>query len=192
MLLTRQRRVATWSAALGALWTTAVALAPPPTGVTYRRGVAGDAPTIRWRLARELMNPLGIDPDNFEVATTANAQEDIVGFGQIRDLDATRAELASLYVAPAARGAGIASTLVERLLRRYDDGGRDRAAIFLLTLQDTVPFYDRLGFGEVALGDVPESMAFEVLAGRAVTSLIGKRLTCMQYGVSRSPSSSDR
>lgn len=139
--------------------------------VNYRAGTQSDELGIRKCLAMELMNPLSIKAENFEIATEERSQRTI-GFGQIREMG-DYYELASLYVDPSFRGQGIGSKLVERLVGRVD-----ATSVYLLTLDETIDFYNRLGFDVTE--DIPREMDFEVTAGRVITTLIGKHLVCMR------------
>ena len=89
-------------------------------------------------------------------------------------------ELASVYVDERRRGSGVGSELVRDLLERHAGLGRSASDIYLLTLDSTRPFYERLGFAAVDGRDVPTPLAFEVLVGSAVTSVLGETLVCMR------------
>ena len=52
--------------------------------------------------------------------------------------------------------------------------------MYLLTLEATRPWYERLGFRAVGAADVPAPLAFEVAAGGLVTRAIGEKLVCMR------------
>jgi GNAT superfamily N-acetyltransferase len=124
--------------------------------------------------------------------------EMVVGFGQIRPLDATYSELASLYVDPAHRRRGVGTEIIKELLRRYDDGTLNAkrttspsesqptggGTVCLLTLQPTVPFYVPHGFRAVAADEeafrrLPSSVRLEHATGTALSALLGNQLACM-------------
>ena len=98
---------------------------------------------------RESMNPLFLQPEQFIVASDAMDEQRVLGFGQLRPLSGAW-ELASLVVEPEARGQGLGSELVRRLLARVED-----EAVWLLTLENTRRFYQPLGFAEAPAGAAP-------------------------------------
>jgi N-acetylglutamate synthase-like GNAT family acetyltransferase len=149
-------------------------------GVAYRPGKLIDTPLLVSTMAKELMNPLGIDHKRFLVATLKDAP---IGFGQIRELgDNQLWELASLFVLPDHRSAGVGSALVHRLLDLHKAAGRPLESVYLLTLAPTIPFYKRNGFIRCTEDEVPSAMAFEVAAGSAISAILGNKLVCMRYG----------
>ena len=91
-------------------------------------------------------------------------------------------ELASVYVVPDRRSAGIGRSLVRSVLELHGEYGRSKEAIYALTLSSTVDWYAG-NFGFVAVEDpsqVPKPMAFEVAAGTAITKLMGNQLVCLR------------
>jgi GNAT superfamily N-acetyltransferase len=161
------------------------------------------------------MNPTSVSEDRLLVAVAPSPGKDtenggrgaqqeeedetVVGFGQIRPLDSSYSELASLYVDPAYRGRGIGTKIVRELLRRHDDAVRARrrgspaggpepppggGSVCLLTLQPTAPFYEAHGFRAVsrdseAFRRMPASVRLEHAAGTALSALLGNQLACM-------------
>ena len=90
-------------------------------------------------------------------------------------------ELASVWVDPAYRGRGIGTELVRQVLQRHVTLVGPLENVYLLTLGTTTDWYhDNFGFTIVSDAYVPESMAFEVKAGKVITSVLGKDLVCMQ------------
>ena len=90
-------------------------------------------------------------------------------------------ELASIYVEDDWRGCGIGGAIVRRLLARHMQEGQPATALYLLTLEPTTGWYEKLGFQKVgAKSDVPAAMAFEVAAGEALSALLGNQLVCMR------------
>ena len=87
--------------------------------VVYRTGTAIDQQAIAAAVLRESMNPLFLQPDRFVVASDAADEQRVLGFGQLRPLSGAW-ELASLVVEPQARGRGLGSALVRRLLARVE------------------------------------------------------------------------
>ncbi|CAM9584588.1 unnamed protein product, partial [Choristocarpus tenellus] len=87
-----------------------------PQGFSFRKGAPGDHDVISKTLAGMLMNPLFVDTDNFIVA---EEEDRVVGFGQIRPVDKSNFELASLFVAKSHRGQGLGTALTRRLLTAF-------------------------------------------------------------------------
>ena len=156
--------------------------------LTYRRGVASDAALIARRVLRESMNPLFLEPSNFEVACRG---DEVVAFGQLRPLPSAgddddagaaapaAAELASLVVEEKERGRGIGSEIVRRLLERHRAVSAE--PVWLLTLASRRKFYAPLGFSEVGGFGVPTGLAAEAAVGSIVARLAaGQGLICMR------------
>lgn len=90
-------------------------------------------------------------------------------------------ELSSVYVEEAWRGRGVGSALVRRLMKRHAQRGGNGRDVFLLTLDSTRSWYERLGFEVVSPEQViPRQLAVEVAAGGALSALLGNRLICMR------------
>lgn len=90
-------------------------------------------------------------------------------------------ELASVFVEAEWRGRGVGGALIERLLERHEAEGRRVRDVYLITLEPTCPFYERVaGFERVALADVPQQMELEVKAGEALSFVLGNKLACMR------------
>lgn len=89
-------------------------------------------------------------------------------------------ELASVYVQKPHRNRGIGTELVQRILERHQDVTRGDN-VYLLTLGTTANWYqDNFGFEIVEDNNqIPAQMALEVVAGTAITRLLGERLCCM-------------
>ena len=113
------------------------------------------------RLVRERMNPLSVDPERFLVAW--DEPNGIAAFGQIRPLGSDASELASLVVEPRYRGLGVGTMLAAKLLARHRSGADSSKPLYLVPLQRTQPFYERLGFAPVS--SPPTEMRLEVAAG---------------------------
>ncbi|CAM9843521.1 unnamed protein product, partial [Ectocarpus sp. 8 AP-2014] len=106
-----------------------------------------------------LMNPMSIDVSNFICAEQEGA---LVGFGQVRPIGGSNYELASLHVDESYRGRGIGSSVVRQLVKGYIRN------LFLLTLESTVPFYEKNGFAVAPANEIPTVLKAE----RAVGSLL--------------------
>ena len=131
--------------------------------VVYRTGTATDQQVIAAAVLRESMNPLFLQPERFECAVD---EQHVLGFGQLRPLSGAW-ELASLVVEPEARGRGLGSALVRRLLARVEG-----EAVWLLTLENTRRFYEPLGFVEAPPGAAPLTMRLEQAVGSVVAGLV--------------------
>lgn len=148
--------------------------------VQVRPATSQDISAARKILFQEAMNPLSISEETLLVATTTTktADDKVIGFGQIRPLDSSYSELASLYVYPEYRHKGVGSTLVANLLERHDSS--NTGAVCLLTLQPTVPFYIPHGFEvQSSLEDLPQSLQLEFKAGSLLSSFLGNDICCM-------------
>ncbi len=88
-------------------------------------------------------------------------------------------ELASVYVIPSFRGKGVGSELVRRCMAKHVMLDRNCSSVYILTLATTRDWYESLGFSVTS--DPPESMKFEIAAGKILTKAIGAELICMRY-----------
>ena len=134
--------------------------------VVYRTGTSGDQQAIAASVLRESMNPLFLQPERFVVASDAADEQRVLGFGQLRPLSGAW-ELASLVVEPEARGQGLGSALVRRLLARVE--GEE---VWLLTLENTRRFYEPLGFVETPPSAAPLTMRLEQAVGSVVAGVV--------------------
>ena len=134
--------------------------------VVYRPGSTIDQQAIAAAVLRESMNPLFLQPERFIVANDAADEQRVLGFGQLRPLSGAW-ELASLVVEPEARGRGVGSELVRRLLARVEG-----EAVWLLTLENTRQFYELLGFTEAPPGAAPLTMRLEQAVGSVVAGVV--------------------
>ena len=134
--------------------------------VVYRTGTSSDQQAIAASVLRESMNPLFLQPERFEVASDAADEQRVLGFGQLRPLSGAW-ELASLVVEPEARGQGLGSALVRRLLARVE--GEE---VWLLTLENTRRFYEPLGFVETPPSAAPLTMRLEQAVGSVVAGVV--------------------
>jgi amino-acid N-acetyltransferase len=87
------------------------------------------------------INPLGLDWRRFIVALADDGQ--LIGCGQVKTHRDDSRELASLVVATAWRGQGVARALIRRLLVDHP------CPLWLTCTATLVPFYTRFGFGEI-------------------------------------------
>ena len=87
------------------------------------------------------INPLGLDWRRFVVAQDEN--DVVIGCGQIKSHRDGSWELASIVVAPAWQGQGVARAIIEHLLAGSPH------PLWLTCVSPLVPFYTRFGFHEV-------------------------------------------
>lgn len=145
--------------------------------LSFKAGTPSERPLLLSRLLRERMNTLAVDPRRFVLAYDGTNKE-VAGFGQIRPLGDGACELASLVVEDRYRNLGIGTVLVTKLLARHRSSEDASKPVYLITLDTTVKFYDRLGF-EVE-SDAPPPMRLEMAAGAIVARLAtGRELVCM-------------
>jgi N-acetylglutamate synthase-like GNAT family acetyltransferase len=91
---------------------------------------------------------LGLDWQRFVVALAENGV--VIGCGQLKPHRDGSWELASIMVAPAWRGQGVARAIIEHLL------SNSPRLLWLTCVSPLVPFYARFGFREVtAPADMP-------------------------------------
>jgi len=109
------------------------------------------------------INPMGLDWKRFVVAV--NAQDEMIGCGQLKPHGADILELASLAVYPEYRNQGVARTIIEHLLA---DSPRP---LYLMCESSLGVLYEKFGFREVAYEEMPRYFQrISKLAG-LVTSL---------------------
>mmetsp|Transcript_33296 Transcript_33296/g.72644 ORF Transcript_33296/g.72644 Transcript_33296/m.72644 type:complete len:257 (-) Transcript_33296:2822-3592(-) len=173
-----------------------VVSAQGPT-VRFRKGREQDLPIIQRMVFEEKMNPLQLDPTRFLIAED-NAGV-IKGAGQLKSWpclyrmqdwrgQVVRAlnlkpnwegelfELASLVITPDSRGQGVGSALVQELLATAGP----EADICVLTIEPTVPFYERLGFSVLEPEDVPRPLSPELFWGNIVAQIaVGSKVVVM-------------
>lgn len=122
--------------------------------MTLRAATAADQALIRRWVRGAHLNPLRLAWTNFLIAEqiktiasgdssglgAASPAAQIMGIGQLRPHGDGTVELASLVVAPAARGQGVGSRLVNALIAKAD------RPLYLMCGSDKVPYYQRFGF----------------------------------------------
>ncbi|CAL5222267.1 g4606 [Coccomyxa viridis] len=126
----------------------------------------------------ERMNPLGIEPDRFTVAT--DEQGRLLGFGQLEPKDGCF-ELRSMVVDASHRRQGIGRKVLRRLLE--EAAGQE---VVMTTITSRIPFYAAEGFERLQLKDVPRFLLFEVVAGTAVARIAaGEELVVLRRRADR-------
>lgn len=113
-----------------------------------RPALQSDSEAIRQIIRQTRLNPMGLDWRRFVIAETPDG--DFVGCGQIKPHRGKILELASLAVAEAYRGQGVARLLIQRLLA--DETARP---IYLTCRSELGVFYERFGFRALGLAEMP-------------------------------------
>jgi len=104
----------------------------------YRRATAKDARAIRTLIFRVGINPRGLDWRRFLLAV--NAQDRVIGCGQVKPHPDGSRELASIAVREKMRRRGVASELIRKLM------GENDPPLWLMCRSGLVRFYERFGF----------------------------------------------
>jgi N-acetylglutamate synthase-like GNAT family acetyltransferase len=103
---------------------------------------------IKDLIRRVGINPVGLDWKRFIVAV--DAQDRVIGTGQIKPHGAEILELASIAVHPDHRGEGIARAIIETLLK---DNPRP---LYLTCMCSNGPLYEKFGFVSLSHADMPK------------------------------------
>jgi len=108
------------------------------------------------------INPMGVDWKRFVVAV--NAQDQVVGIGQLKPHGKEVLELASIAVYPEYQGQGIARALIEHLLK---DSPRP---LYLMCQSSNGSLYEKFGFCAIPYHEMPRYFQrISKLAGLANT-----------------------
>lgn len=94
------------------------------------------------------INPMGLDWRRFIVAV--DAQDRVIGTGQLKPHGSDVLELASIAVSPDHRGKGIARAIIEHLLK---DSPRP---LYLTCLSTMGPLYEKFGFSSMDIAEMPK------------------------------------
>jgi len=93
------------------------------------------------------INPMGLDWKRFVVAV--DAQDRVIGIGQLKPHGKDILELASLAVLPEYRSQGIARAVIERLLK---DSPRP---LYLMCMSPLGDLYEKFGFRAISYEEMP-------------------------------------
>lgn len=120
-----------------------------------RRAVEQDEPAIKALVRSANINPLGIRWQRFLVAEdVTSVGQRIVGIGQIKMHGDGSRELASIATVPDRQGEGIATSIIESLLKA--EASVSPGPLYLTCRGPMEPFYQRFGFRKVErLADAP-------------------------------------
>ena len=116
-------------------------------GYRIQPAVKKDAGAIRALIRSVKINPLGIYWSRFLIAV--DEENRLVGCGQVKMHRDGSSELASVAVAPAWHGQGVASALIERLVATHD------RPLYLTCRSHLGHFYERFGFQVIPLAEMP-------------------------------------
>jgi N-acetylglutamate synthase-like GNAT family acetyltransferase len=106
-----------------------------------------DAAAIKRLIYQVGINPLGLHWQNFILAIDEQGQ--MIGCGQIkRHFDSSR-ELASIAVVLGWRGRGVATAIIQELIRK------ENGVLYLTCRTGLTPFYQRFGFEPAKYTELP-------------------------------------
>ena len=108
-----------------------------------------DASPIRKLIWQVHINPTGLDWHHFWVAVDAN--DSLLGCGQLKPHWDGSLELASIAVEPQQRGLGIGRAIIDRLV------GLAGRPLYLRCAAPLQSFYERFGFRVISLEEMPPS-----------------------------------
>ncbi|CAN0044645.1 unnamed protein product [Phaeothamnion confervicola] len=163
----------------------------------FRTGEAKDLGFVRETLASLRMNPLFIKTERFLVAEDDDGR--IFAFGQVGSsachslpivlmvlcvcfpYECYSHELASLWVEKSFRHRGVGKALAKSLMRQLEET-RGLARLYLLCLERTTGFYEKVGFERVPAKEVPWLLRAEFTAGSALFPAAS--LACMRGAAS--------
>lgn len=117
------------------------------TNYTLRPARESESRQIKDLIHLVGINPMGLDWRRFIVAV--DAQDQVIGTGQIKPHGKEILELASIAVTPEHQGKGIARGIIEYLLK---DSPRP---LYLTCISTTGPLYEKFGFTSLAYEEMP-------------------------------------
>jgi N-acetylglutamate synthase-like GNAT family acetyltransferase len=112
-----------------------------------RPALHGDYPRIRALIYAVKINPMNLDWRRFFVAVSPEG--DLVGCGQVKPHRDGSLELASIAVADAWRGRGIARDIIQALLLAHP------GELYLTCRSRFAPFYEKFGFQVIGEAQLP-------------------------------------
>lgn len=119
----------------------------------------GDQWTIRRIVWLALINPLELDWRRF---TIAEIEGRCVGVGQVKSHSNGPRELASIAVIPERQGQGIGSAIIRELL------SQERGPVYLTCREELESFYERFGFHQLSMAEMPANFRGYYHLGRAL------------------------
>jgi N-acetylglutamate synthase-like GNAT family acetyltransferase len=115
--------------------------------VNIRPARETEAAQIRDLIHLVGINPMGLDWKRFVVAV--NDRDEMLGCGQLKPHGADILELASLAVYPEHRGEGVASLIIEHLLKASP------RPLYLMCQSGLGPLYEKFGFRPIPYEEMP-------------------------------------
>lgn len=117
------------------------------TAYTLRSAHETESRAIKDLIHSVGINPMGVDWTRFVVAV--DAQDQVIGIGQLKPHGREILELASIAVYPEYRGQGIARAIIEYLLE-----GSTRP-LYLMCMSSLGSFYEKFGFRAIPYDEMP-------------------------------------
>ena len=117
------------------------------TDFTLRPARETESRAIKDLIYHVGINPMGVDWKRFVVAV--NAQDQVIGIGQLKPHGKDILELASIAVYPEYQGQGIARAIIEHLLK---DSPRP---LYLMCESKNSALYEKFGFHEISYKEMP-------------------------------------
>ena len=142
-----------------------------PSDLSIRAARADEQRLIRKMIMNARLDPSTLKWPNFLMAEIAGQ---VVGCVQIKPYRGCR-ELGSLVVVKEQRGQGIGGSLIEALL------ARETGDVYLTCHSALLPYYQRFGFVEIGLPEVPCMMLkLKLLSGRILGALLRMEFALMR------------
>lgn len=114
---------------------------------SLRPATAKDAASIYSLIHRVRINPWGLDWRRFLIAVDANDR--LVGCGQLKPHGSEVVELASIAVEPEFRDRGLARRIIDALIAQAP------RPLYLTCRSSLTPLYEKWGFQEMTLPEMP-------------------------------------
>ena len=108
---------------------------------------SGDFPAIKQLINKVQINPTGLDWHHFILAIDETGR--MVGCGQLKPHGGGVIELASIAVEPLDRKNGVARAVIEYLINKAP------RPLYLTCLSSMGAFYEKCGFREVKIDEMP-------------------------------------
>jgi N-acetylglutamate synthase-like GNAT family acetyltransferase len=117
------------------------------TNYTLRPAQESESRVIKELIHLTGINPMGLDWKRFVVAV--NAQDQVIGIGQIKPHGTEILELASIAVYPEHQGKGVASAIIAHLL------ASSPRPIYLMCESSRGSLYEKFGFQAIEYAEMP-------------------------------------
>ena len=114
---------------------------------TLRPAREDDSARVKELIHLAGINPMGLDWKRFILAV--NDRDEMIGCGQLKPHGEDILELASLAVYPAYRKQGVASAIMNHLLKNSP------RPLYLMCKSPMGPFYEKFGFRPLMYGEMP-------------------------------------